>query len=107
MLFRSELLVKIHATALNPVDWKIREYAYFITEYPAVLGTDSAGTVEEVGEGVTGFAKGDKVCVIRDLIFPSVVADMIPTAGSIKGGSRMIKRRSSNIPLSQPKSQLK
>ena len=45
-----ELLVKIHATALNPVDWKIRAYNFFITEYPAVLGTDSAGTVEAVGE---------------------------------------------------------
>ena len=57
-----ELLVKIHATALNPVDWKIREtYGDIITGYPAVLGTDSAGTVEEIGEGVAGFAKGDKV----------------------------------------------
>ncbi|KAH8112705.1 GroES-like protein [Phellopilus nigrolimitatus] len=56
-----ELVVKIHATALNPVDWKIRTYNYFITEYPAILGTDSSGTVEEVGEGVQGFAKGDRV----------------------------------------------
>ena len=56
-----EILVKIHATALNPVDWKIRAYNFFIETYPAVLGSDSAGTVEELGEGVTGFAKGDKV----------------------------------------------
>ncbi|EJD07075.1 GroES-like protein [Fomitiporia mediterranea MF3/22] len=56
-----ELLVKIHATALNPVDWKIQAYNYFITEYPAILGTDSAGTVEAVGEGVQNFAKGDRV----------------------------------------------
>ena len=56
-----ELLVKIHATALNPVDWKIRDHNYFVKEYPAILGTDSAGTVEEVGEGVQGFAKGDRV----------------------------------------------
>ncbi|KAH8112689.1 GroES-like protein [Phellopilus nigrolimitatus] len=56
-----ELVVKIHATALNPVDWKIRAYNFLITEYPAVLGTDSSGTIEEVGEGVQGFAKGDRV----------------------------------------------
>lgn len=56
-----ELLIKIHATALNPVDWKIREYNFFITEYPAILGTDSSGTVEAAGEGVQGFEKGDKV----------------------------------------------
>ncbi|KAL5486256.1 hypothetical protein ACEPAI_7302 [Sanghuangporus weigelae] len=56
-----ELLVKIHATALNPVDWKIRDFNYFVTEYPAVLGSDSAGIVQEVGEGVEGFVKGDRV----------------------------------------------
>ncbi|KZT22238.1 GroES-like protein [Neolentinus lepideus HHB14362 ss-1] len=56
-----ELLVKIEATALNPVDWKIQKYGFFIEEYPAILGTDSAGTVAALGKGVTGFAVGDKV----------------------------------------------
>ncbi|KAH8112680.1 GroES-like protein [Phellopilus nigrolimitatus] len=58
-----ELVVKINSTALNPVDWKIRGYLYnlFVMEYPAVLGSDSSGTVEEVGEEVKGFAKGDRV----------------------------------------------
>jgi len=56
-----EVLVKIHSTALNPVDWKIQKLGYFISDFPAVLGTDSAGVVEEVGEGVTTFKKGDKV----------------------------------------------
>ena len=61
-----ELLVQIHATALNPVDWKLyaEEYfANFVQEYPAVLGTDSAGVVYAVGEGVTGFSVGDRVYV--------------------------------------------
>ncbi|OCH85560.1 GroES-like protein [Obba rivulosa] len=56
-----QLLVKIEATALNPVDWKIQVYGLFIENFPAILGSDAAGTVEEVGEGVTGFAPGDKV----------------------------------------------
>ncbi|KAL5525577.1 hypothetical protein ACEPAG_6913 [Sanghuangporus baumii] len=56
-----ELLVKIHATALNPVDWKIRDFNIIVNEYPAVLGVDSAGIVQEVGEGVEGFVKGDRV----------------------------------------------
>ncbi|KAL5504374.1 hypothetical protein ACEPAH_8448 [Sanghuangporus vaninii] len=56
-----ELLVKVHATALNPVDWGIRQYNIIVNEYPVVLGLDSAGTVEEIGEGVEGFAKGDRV----------------------------------------------
>ncbi|KAI0783925.1 medium-chain dehydrogenase/reductase like protein [Irpex lacteus] len=56
-----ELLVEIKATSLNPVEWKIRQIGFFITEYPAVLGHDSAGIVKEIGEGVTGFAVGDRV----------------------------------------------
>lgn len=59
-----ELLVKIQATGLNPADWKIRAYNLFVTEWPAVIGFDAAGVVEELGEGVTGFAKGDKVYVV-------------------------------------------
>lgn len=58
-----EVLVKIHATALNPVDWKIRAFNILDYTYPAIVGRDSAGTVEEVGDGVVGLAKGDKVYV--------------------------------------------
>ncbi|KIJ60387.1 hypothetical protein HYDPIDRAFT_170285 [Hydnomerulius pinastri MD-312] len=58
---QGQLLVKIHSTALNPVDYKIQETGIFVENYPAVLGSDIAGTVEEVGEGVHNFSKGDKV----------------------------------------------
>ena len=56
-----EVLYKVQAAALNPVDWKIRDYNFFITSYPAILGSDAAGIVEELGEGAQGFSKGDKV----------------------------------------------
>jgi NADPH:quinone reductase-like Zn-dependent oxidoreductase len=56
-----ELLVKIRSTALNPFDWKVHKYGIFVEEFPAVLGSDLAGDVEEVGEGVTTFVKGDRV----------------------------------------------
>ncbi|KAF8643159.1 hypothetical protein AX16_009202 [Volvariella volvacea WC 439] len=56
-----ELLVKVRSTALNPVDWKIQKWGWFVNEYPAVLGTDVAGDVVKVGEGVTKFKVGDKV----------------------------------------------
>ncbi|EMD40281.1 hypothetical protein CERSUDRAFT_70692 [Gelatoporia subvermispora B] len=55
-----QLLVKIHSTALNPLDWKIQAYGLFIENYPAILGSDAAGTVEVVGEGVEGFGVGDR-----------------------------------------------
>ncbi|OCH83896.1 GroES-like protein [Obba rivulosa] len=56
-----QLLVKVEATALNPIDWKIQVYGWFIENFPSILGSDAAGTVEEVGEGVQDFAVGDKV----------------------------------------------
>jgi NADPH:quinone reductase-like Zn-dependent oxidoreductase len=58
-----EVLIKVMATSLNPVDWKIRKYGFFLEEFPAILGTDVAGTVEELGEGVLEWKKGDRVCV--------------------------------------------
>ena len=58
-----ELLVKVHSTSLNPVDWKIHKYGFLVEKFPAVLGIDLAGDVEEVGEGVTAFVKGDRVYV--------------------------------------------
>ncbi|KAG1823602.1 GroES-like protein [Suillus subaureus] len=58
-----QLLVKIQSAALNPVDWKIKDTGILglVTHYPAVLGSDIAGIVEEVGEGVENFRKGDRV----------------------------------------------
>lgn len=56
-----ELLIKNGGVALNPVDWKIQKYGFGIEQFPAVIGMDLAGTVEEVGEDVTSFKKGDKV----------------------------------------------
>jgi len=56
-----EVLVKVKAAALNPADWKIQKYGFLVDEYPAVLGSDIAGDVVEIGEGVTRFSVGDRV----------------------------------------------
>ncbi|KAJ3558339.1 hypothetical protein NP233_g11527 [Leucocoprinus birnbaumii] len=56
-----EVLVKIRAAALNPVDWKIQKWGFLIEEYPAVLGSDIAGDVISVGKNVTKFSIGDRV----------------------------------------------
>ncbi|KZT68002.1 GroES-like protein [Daedalea quercina L-15889] len=57
----SELLVKIHAVALNPADWKIQKLGYIIREYPGIAGFDIAGVVEKLGEGVEGLSLGDRI----------------------------------------------
>jgi len=57
-----EVVVKLGATSVNPVDWKLRRHGpAFAPELPAVLGCDIAGTVVSVGAGVMDFAAGDEV----------------------------------------------
>ncbi|MFF7189491.1 NADP-dependent oxidoreductase [Streptomyces sp. NPDC008222] len=61
-----QLLVAVRAAGVNPVDWKLRGGLRRPGDtgepsFPVVLGSEVAGIVEEVGEGVTGFAAGDAV----------------------------------------------
>ncbi|MFD7993481.1 NADP-dependent oxidoreductase [Streptomyces mexicanus] len=60
-----EILIAVRAAGVNPVDWKLREGLRRPGDaervYPVVFGSEAAGVVEEVGEGVTGFAVGDEV----------------------------------------------
>jgi NADPH:quinone reductase-like Zn-dependent oxidoreductase len=59
-----ELLIRVRAAGVNPVDWKIRAgYMRAVREIdlPAVLGVEAAGVVEQVGEGMDDFSAGDEV----------------------------------------------
>lgn len=56
-----QVVVKIEATGVNPVDTYIRSGGYGKRPLPYTPGSDAAGTVEAVGNGVTGFQIGDKV----------------------------------------------
>ena len=59
-----EILVKVKAAGVNPVDWKIREgyiKDLFPYQFPIILGWDAAGIVEQVGPEVTRFKKGDEI----------------------------------------------
>jgi len=59
-----EVLVRMQAASINPVDYKMRSGAAkdrFPVQFPGILGRDVAGIVREVGEGVAGFDGGDKV----------------------------------------------
>ncbi len=58
-----EVLVKVHAAAVNPIDWKTRDGAgeRLGLKLPITLGIDIAGTVEEVGVGIENFKQGDAV----------------------------------------------
>jgi len=59
-----EVLIKVHAAAVNPIDWKMRAghvKEIFPLTFPATLGWDVSGTVEEAGGEVTQFKRNDEV----------------------------------------------
>lgn len=59
-----EVLVQVKAAGLNPVDFKTRNGLLRMVQpyrLPAVMGNELAGVIEQVGEGVAGFAKGNRV----------------------------------------------
>ncbi len=66
----NEVLIKVHAAGVNPVDWKVR--AGYLKEmlpyeFPLTLGWDVSGTVAEAGSNVTGFSAGDEVYALADI----------------------------------------
>jgi NADPH:quinone reductase-like Zn-dependent oxidoreductase len=64
-----EVLVRVQAASVNPIDWKLRSgaaKARFPLTLPAILGRDVAGTVRELGEGVKDFAAGDRVFALAN-----------------------------------------
>lgn len=57
-----EVLVKLEATAINPIDPKIQKGGFFLVEeYPAIIGENGAGVVAKVGDGVTNLVTGNRV----------------------------------------------
>src|SRR5690349_11305694 len=60
----TEVLVRVTAAGINPVDWKTRKAGGFhdaVGDPPMILGWDVAGVVEEVDPDVTRFEPGDRV----------------------------------------------
>ncbi|QYA26476.1 zinc-binding alcohol dehydrogenase family protein [Gramella sp. MT6] len=66
---KRDLLVKIKAISVNPVDYKVRQSAAKDEELdnPKIIGWDAAGIVESIGEGVTHFKPGDEVFYSGDI----------------------------------------
>jgi NADPH:quinone reductase-like Zn-dependent oxidoreductase len=76
-----QVLVRVAATSVNPVDYKMRSGAAkerFPVEFPGILGRDVSGIVRAVGEGVTGFAPGDKVMAFASKTYAELA--VVPAA---------------------------
>lgn len=67
-----EVRVRLRATSINPIDWKLRSGAYkdrYPLDLPEILGRDLSGEVDEIGTGVGGWSKGMRVMALANGTF--------------------------------------
>lgn len=65
----NQVLLKVHAAGINPLDWKIRQgklKGLLGSKFPMILGNDASGTVVAVGKRVHDFKAGDEVFCLLD-----------------------------------------
>src|SRR2546423_4587806 len=78
-----EVLVRVHAAGVNPIDWKIREghmKDFWLHKFPLILGWDLSGVVEELGPGPAAagrFKIGDEIYSVPDVSRDGAYAEYI------------------------------
>jgi len=86
-----QVLVRIRAAGVNPVDTYVRSGAYaLLPQLPYIPGGDGAGVIEAVGDGVRQFKRGDRVWALRSAGYAELaacdVATVQPLAASLSFG---------------------
>lgn len=74
-----EVLIRVRAASVNPIDWKIRAgllEAVMPHTLPLILGWDVAGVVEAVSAGVTDFKPGDEVYAVAGMVRDGLTRSM-------------------------------
>jgi NADPH:quinone reductase-like Zn-dependent oxidoreductase len=81
-----EVKVRVTASSVNPVDWKLRSGVYRQTrplEFPAILGRDASGEVVAVGAGVRSIRVGEKVLGLVNRAYAEYVVDQEEAWGEV------------------------
>jgi len=84
-----EVLVRLVATSVNPIDFKVRSgavQAYFQARFPLILGRDAAGTVAVLGPGVSAFKVGDRVMALTNETYAEFAAIKVHDLARIPDG---------------------
>jgi NADPH:quinone reductase-like Zn-dependent oxidoreductase len=94
-----QVLVKVKAFSINPMDWKIRKGEMTLmsgSKFPKNTGADFAGVVEDIGASVTGIRKGDEVFgVVKNMMKEGASAEYIAVSASL------IWKKPTNISFAQ------
>ncbi|MEC3981513.1 NADP-dependent oxidoreductase [Amycolatopsis sp. H20-H5] len=88
----TEILLRVHAAGINPVDWKSRAHEVFMGNPPFTLGWDVSGVVEAVGFGTTGLSVGDEV-----LGMPKFPGEAAAYADYVTAPSRQFVRKPAGL----------
>lgn len=91
-----QILVKLAATSVNPVDWKLRHRQslfYRPVSFPSIPGADLSGVVAEVGDGVSHFKSGDRIYAMASVNRGATCAEYALV------DARVAMRAPSKIPL--------
>ena len=100
-----QVLVKVKAFSINPMDWKIRKGEMTLmsgSKFPKQTGTDFAGIVEEIGSSVNGLKKGDEVFgVVKNMMKEGVSAEYVAVSSSLiwKKPSTISFAQAASIPV--------
>jgi len=89
-----EILVRLAATSVNPIDYKMRSgsaAARFPIEFPGILGRDIAGVVRTLGPGVTGFAPGDKILAFGSKSYAELAVVKLAEAAHLPDGLDVVE----------------
>lgn len=81
VISEEQVLLEVHATSVNPIDWKVREgylKEMLPFEFPIILGWDAAGIIAEVGENVSNFKVGDRVFTRPATTSQGTYAEFVP-----------------------------
>ncbi|UCG39739.1 MAG: NADP-dependent oxidoreductase [bacterium] len=85
-----EVLIRVHAAGVNPVDWMVRSgflKGMLDYEFPLILGWDVSGVVERAGSSVTGLSPGDEVFALPDIQRNGAYAQFV----AVKAGTVALK----------------
>ena len=88
-----EVLVRVAATSINPIDWKMRSglaQARFPIDFPGILGRDLSGTIRSIGPGVTGFEPGDQVFALVEKTYAELCVVKASNLAKIPEGLEIV-----------------
>src|SRR5271163_564733 len=95
-----EVLVKVAATSVNPIDYKRRAGLmkdFYPIKFPGLIGVDIAGTAVKIGPGVEGFSLGDQVFAMANGTYAELCVVKAAVLAKIPKGLDLI--RAAALPL--------